>query len=50
MKKHHEEKRKRMQLWKWLVVILIVLAMPLFFSYYREAQLQQVLIETAPQN
>ncbi|MDR3478485.1 MAG: hypothetical protein P4M14_10700 [Gammaproteobacteria bacterium] len=35
--------RKRIPLWKWILIIFIVIAMPLFFSFYRSYQLQQIL-------
>ena len=37
----HEQ--KRVPLWKWVVVLFLVVAMPLFFAFYRKVQLQQVL-------
>ena len=40
---HKVDTRKRVPLWKWLIVILLVLAMPLFFSFYKKAQLQQTI-------
>jgi len=34
--------RKKVPLWKWILIIVLVVAMPLFFSLYRTYQLQQV--------
>jgi hypothetical protein len=34
---------KNAPLWKWVVVIFLVVAMPLFFSFIRIQQMQQVL-------
>lgn len=34
--------------WKWIVILLLVVAMPLFFSYYRTMRLQQVLGPNTP--
>lgn len=42
MTKHEHPSKKRVPLWKWLVIILLVIAMPLFFSYYRDVQIEQV--------
>lgn len=42
------EHMKHVPLWKWLVIILLVLAMPLFFSFYRNVQIQQALMQTNP--
>lgn len=39
---------KHVPLWKWIVIILLVVAMPLFFSFYRTAQLQQAIRQTPP--
>jgi hypothetical protein len=35
--------RKNIPLWKWILIVVLVIAMPLFFSFYRSYQLQQVL-------
>lgn len=46
MKHEHEDdfdKPKRAPLWKWLLIILLIIAMPLFFSFVRDAQIQQAL-------
>lgn len=46
---HHEQKDDlaiRTPLWKWLVFILIVIALPLFYSFYNQVQIEQVLVET----
>lgn len=37
---------KHVPLWKWVVIILLVIAMPLFFSYARNIQMQQALMST----
>ncbi|RDI48060.1 hypothetical protein [Aquicella lusitana] len=41
IRKFHESKQA--PLWKWIVVILIVIAMPLFFSFVNMMQTQQAL-------
>lgn len=45
--KHFQPSRQprfhRAALWKWIIILLLVVAMPLFFSYYRMMRLQQVL-------
>lgn len=38
----------RAPLWKWLLIIILVLAMPLFFSFYRDAQIEQALMTSEP--
>jgi hypothetical protein len=46
---HHEQQDDlaiRTPLWKWLVFILIVVALPLFYSFYNQVQIEQVLVET----
>jgi hypothetical protein len=39
----HYHLAKNAPLWKWVVVIFLVVAMPLFFSFVRMQQMQQVL-------
>lgn len=46
MRKFHESTQA--PLWKWVVVIFLVVAMPLFFSFVRTMQVEQVL-ENEPQ-
>lgn len=41
---HHPPPRA--PLWKWLLILTLILALPLFFSFYREAQIQQALNQT----
>ena len=43
-----EQFRKKIPLWKWILIPVLVIAMPLFFSLYRSYQLQQVLGPTDP--
>lgn len=45
-----KQKLKHVPLWKWLLIIIMVLAMPLFFSFYQDAQLQQTITNISPQN
>lgn len=44
--KHHITRKfndaKQAPLWKWVVVILLVIAIPLFYSFIRATQIQQV--------
>jgi hypothetical protein len=40
IRKYHESKQA--PLWKWIVIILIVIAMPLFFALIGTSQIQQV--------
>ena len=40
--------RKHVPLWKWVLVLLLVVAMPLYFSYYRMSNLHYILKNTAP--
>lgn len=47
MHKHHD--RKPTPLWKWLTIILIVVAMPLFYSFISDEQVQQVFTYNAPE-
>jgi hypothetical protein len=47
MKIHHHLARKfrestKAPLWKWLVIILIVVALPLFYTFISVEQIQQV--------
>lgn len=41
---------KRAPLWKWILIIALVVALPLFFSFVRTMQTQQVLNEEPGQN
>jgi hypothetical protein len=40
--------RKQVPLWKWVLVLLLVVAMPLYFSYYRMSTLHYIIKDTAP--
>lgn len=44
--KHHLiqkfNKSKQAPLWKWIVIIFLVIAMPLFFAFVRTIQIQQI--------
>jgi hypothetical protein len=50
--KHHlaraYHQSKKVPLWKWIVIIAIVIAMPLFFSFVRTTQVQQVFGNQQP--
>lgn len=41
--------RKKTPLWKWIIIILIVVAMPMFFSYYRVNTLKYTINTAMPQ-
>lgn len=41
--------RRRVPLWKSLLIIVLVIAMPLFFSLYRSYQLQRTIDSVSPQ-
>ena len=41
MRKYHESKQA--PLWKWLVVIFLVIAIPLFYSFINVMQIKQAL-------
>lgn len=44
---HHEPSyKKRTPLWKWLVIILLVISIPFFFQSYRYSQTQKALQQT----
>lgn len=49
--KHHIIRKfndaKQAPLWKWILIIFLIIAMPLFFSYARTSQMQQVIEEQA---
>lgn len=45
IRKYHDAKKA--PLWKWLIIIIIV-AMPLFFSLVNSVQTQEVISETNP--
>lgn len=34
---------KQVPLWKWLIIIFLAIAMPLFFSFARNNQTEQVI-------
>lgn len=44
--RHHLTRKfnesKQAPLWKWVVIIFLVIAMPLFFSFVRIEQIQQI--------
>jgi len=44
--KHHLIRKynqaRNVSLWKWIVIILLIVAMPLFFALVRTEQIQQV--------
>jgi hypothetical protein len=40
----HPNKSTKTPLWKWLLIGLLILAMPLFFSFVRNARIQQALV------
>ena len=40
IRKYHESKKA--PLWKWIVIIFLVIAMPLFFALVGTTQIQQV--------
>lgn len=43
--KHRPDQRKikRTPLWKWIVIIFLIVGMPLFFSFVRSSQMQTAL-------
>ncbi len=41
---------KKAPLWKWIVIIILVIAMPLFFSYYRGIQTNLAIQKTDVKN
>ena len=45
--RHHLARKfkesKQAPLWKWIVIIFLIIAMPLFFAFVRMEQIQQVL-------
>jgi hypothetical protein len=41
IRKFHESKQA--PLWKWAVVIFLIIAMPMFFLFVRTTEIQQVL-------
>lgn len=43
-------KSKKTPLWKWLVIIFLVIAMPLFFSFVRNVQIQNALTSNPPES
>jgi hypothetical protein len=48
-KSHANGYRKKVPLWKWILVLLLVVAMPLYFAYYRMYNLQYVFKHNLPQ-
>ena len=48
MKQQHYQRPPRAPLWKWIVIILLVIGMPMFFYFYRIVQLQRALQQTTP--
>jgi hypothetical protein len=42
-KLHKHTENRRTPLWKWIVIILLVVAMPMFFSYYKMANLNHAI-------
>ena len=41
---------KKTPLWRWLLIIFLVIAMPLFFSLVRNIQIQNALTNSTPEN
>jgi hypothetical protein len=41
---------KRVALWKWIIIILLVVGMPLFFAFSRNFQIQQAIQDTSANN
>ncbi len=37
---------KKAPLWKWILILALVIAMPLFFSYYRSMQTEVAIQDT----
>ncbi len=48
LKMHAKAYYQKMPLWKKLVALFLIFAMPLFFSFYRVKQLQNTINETTP--
>lgn len=42
-------RNKRLPLWKWILIIIMILALPLFFLSYRSAQTQRAIAQTETQ-
>jgi hypothetical protein len=40
------EKLKKVPLWKWILIIILILSMPLFFLANREQQTQSAIQKT----
>lgn len=36
-------------IWKWLLIILLAIALPFFFSVVRDTQIQQALMNSSPE-
>jgi len=49
MKTDKFDKFKPAPLWKWIMIILLVIAMPLFFWFIRNIQMQQALMSVPPE-
>lgn len=49
---HHQSEPNinKVPRWKWLLIILMIVAMPLFFSFIHSIQIQQALMNTTPAN
>jgi hypothetical protein len=45
---HDPHHNPRTPLWKWILIIILVIAMPLFFSLYRNLQTQNAINATNP--
>ena len=46
---HEQPRKKRVPLWKWVVIILLVIAMPLYFAFFKGLQLQGAIKDTQVQ-
>ena len=47
-KMHAKAYYQKMPLWKKIVALFLIFAMPLFFSFYRVNQLQNTIYATSP--
>ena len=45
---HPHNESTHAPLWKWILIIILVVAMPLFFSFVRNVQMQQALLSAPP--
>lgn len=50
LKMHAKAYYQKMSLWKKIVALFLIIAMPLFFSFYRTTQLQNTIANTSPAN